>query len=198
MTRVTVLFASLNGAHTLPRMLDSLEAVAPPTGGWKVVAVDNGSTDGTRNILEQRAAKLPITVLTEPRRGKNAALNAGLASIDGDLVALTDDDTIIPADWLSSIETIAAQKPEYDIFGGPIYPVWESAPPAWIARCAPKAFLGWTDFAEGEIDAKWIWGANMAVRSAVFREQKFAEDFYTHTETEFTGRAVRNGHRCWH
>jgi L-malate glycosyltransferase len=198
MARVTVLFATLNGAHTLPRMLDSLENVAPPTGGWKVVAVDNGSTDSTRDILEQRAVKLPMTVLTEPRRGKNAALNAGLAFVDGDLVALTDDDIILPADWLVSIEKIAAERAEYDIFGGPIYPIWEEPPSAWVLRCAPKDYLGLTNFCEGPVLPGFIWGGNMAVRAVLFREHRFGEEFYMCSETEFTGRANRSGHKCWH
>jgi glycosyltransferase involved in cell wall biosynthesis len=198
MAFVTVLFATRNGAHTLPRMLGTLGVLASPSDGWKVVAVDNGSTDDSLNILEQHVREIPMTVLNEPRRGKNIALNTGLALVKGDIIALTDDDIILPRDWLVSIENVAAARAGYDIFGGAIYPVWEEAPPAWVFQCVPKYFLGWTDFSEGPVKAHAIWGGNMAVRAAVFREHKFAEGMEMGSETEFTMRTEGSGHRCWH
>jgi glycosyltransferase involved in cell wall biosynthesis len=198
MTRATILFATLNGAHTLPRMLATLGALTSPSGGWKVVAVDNGSTDDSLSILEQHAGRIPMTVLREPRRGKNIALNAGLALAEGDIIAFTDDDIILPRDWLVSIESVAARRAEYDIFGGVIYPIWEEPPPAWVFQCVPKFFLGWSDFPEGPIQAVSIWGGNMAVCADVFCEHKFAEGVEMGSETEFTVRAVGAGHRCWH
>jgi len=159
MARVTVLFSTLNGAHTLPRMLDSLERLKPPAGGWKVVAVDNGSIDNSRCILEQRAAKLPMTVVSEPRRGKNVALNAGLVLTEGDIVALTDDDVILPEDWLVAVESVAARNTDYDIFGGAIYPIWEETPPDWVLRCVPIKCFSCTDYPEGPIDPHLVWGA---------------------------------------
>ena len=198
MAFLTVLFATLNGAHTLPRMLATLGALRSPSDGWKAVAVDNGSTDDSLHILEQYARRIPMTVLKEPRRGKNIALNAGLRLAEGDIVALTDDDIILPRDWLVSIENVAAARAEYDIFGGPIYPIWEEPPPAWVFEFVPKYFLGWTDFPEGPVAPYRIWGGNMAVRAAVLRQHEFAEGVDMGSETEFTMRAEGSGHRSWH
>lgn len=205
MVQVTVLFATLNGARTLPRMLDTLERLEAPTGRWKVVAVDNGSDDDSLRLLEERAGKLPMTIISEPRRGKNIALNAGLAHIDGEIAALTDDDVVLPTDWLIAIEKVANQNPDYDIFGGAIYPVWERPPPSWIGSI-PKSFFACTNFPEGPVEPAFVWGGNMATRTAVFREHNFAEDigpnglavYARGSETEFTIRAERAGHRCWH
>jgi glycosyltransferase involved in cell wall biosynthesis len=207
MARITVLFATLNGAHTLPRMLDTLQRLKPPTGGWKVIAVDNGSDDDSVRILNERCFELPMIILSERRRGKSIALNAGLAHIEGEIVALTDDDVVLPTDWLITIERIATQKVDYDIFGGGIYPVWEEHPPDWVLRCVPKDVMySCTDFLEGPISPHNVWGPNMAVRSSVFREHKFAENigpngtrvYAMGSETEFTSRAAICGHCCWH
>jgi glycosyltransferase involved in cell wall biosynthesis len=206
MSRVTVLFATLNGAHTLPRMLDTLQQLKPPTGGWKVVAVDNGSEDDSLRILKQRAANLPLLSLSEPRRGKNMALNAGLAHIEGDIVALTDDDIVLPPDWLQTIESVTTQQVDYDIFGGAIDLFWEEAPPDWVRRCVPKEMYACTNFPEGPVHPFEVWGGSMAVRSSVFREHRFAENigpngasaYVSGSETEFATRAARSGHRCWH
>jgi L-malate glycosyltransferase len=206
MSRMTVLFSTLNGAHTLPRMLDTLQRLESPTGGWKVIAVDNGSDDNSLQILKERAVQLPVTALSEPRRGKNIALNAGLAHVEGEIVALTDDDVILPPDWLIAIESVAAQQVGYDIFGGAIYPVWEQPPPDWVLRCVPKKMYSCTDFPKGPIHPLGVWGPSMAVRSSVFREHRFAENigpngsalYAKGSETEFAMRAARTGHRCWH
>jgi glycosyltransferase involved in cell wall biosynthesis len=206
LSRVTILFTTHNGADTLPRMLDTLQRLEPPIGGWKVIAVDNGSDDDSLPILKARADKLPMMALSEPRRGKNIALNAGLAHREGDILALTDDDVLLPADWLTRIESVAAEQVGYDIFGGEIVPVWEQPPPDWVLRSVPERMYTCTDFPEGPIHPLQVWGPNMAVRSSVFRKHRFAENigpdgsaFYARgSETEFTMRAARNGHRCWH
>jgi glycosyltransferase involved in cell wall biosynthesis len=171
-----------------------------------VIAVDNGSDDDSFRILKERAFKLPMMVLSEPRRGKNIALNAGLAYVEGKIVALTDDDVLLPPDWLTTIESITAHEADYDIFGGAIYPVWEQTPPDWVLRCVPKAMYSCTDFAQGPISPFNVWGPSMAVRSSVFHEYKFAENigpngsevYVMGSETEFTCRAALSGHRCWH
>jgi len=206
MAGLTVLFATHNGAPTLPRMLDALECLEVPLGGFKIVAVDNASTDATAALIKAREARLPITLIHELRPGKNAALNKGLGSIEGDLVVLTDDDVIPRPDWLVSIRNLADELPHYDIFGGAIHPVWDEAPPEWVMRCVYKGMFAWTDFTEGPIEPRKVWGGNMAVRSRIFRDHKFFESvgpngtrrYASCSEIEFTTRAARAGHRCWH
>jgi glycosyltransferase involved in cell wall biosynthesis len=203
---MTILFATHNGADTLPRMLDAFEDLEPPAGGFKIVAVDNASSDDSAAIVTSRAARLPIEVLTELRPGKNVALNKGLTAVEGDLVVLTDDDIIPRPDWLVSIQRVAKEQPDYDIFGGAIYPVWEEAPPDWVLRCCPKGYFAWTDFEEGPVEPICVWGPNMTVRSALFRSHRFFEgigpdgtrSYVTGSEGEFTWRVGKLGHRCWH
>jgi glycosyltransferase involved in cell wall biosynthesis len=204
--RLTVLFSTFNGEATLPRMLDALGALRAPSGDWKVVAVDNGSTDASLQILKEAEDRLPITVVTEPRRGKSCGLNAGLSHIEGDLVVLTDDDVIPDPDWLVTFSRIADERPEYDVFGGAIYPVWPQEPPGWILRCAPKGHFAWTDFPDGPAKPTQIWGPNMAVRTDVLNGHRFADGigpdgahrYATGLETELVLRLAREGRQCWH
>jgi glycosyltransferase involved in cell wall biosynthesis len=206
MVGLTVLFSTFNGATTLPRMLDAFERLETPPGGWKIVAIDNASTDSTAAVLEKRAARLPLTVLAEPRQGKNYGINTGLAAVEGDLVVLTDDDVIPREDWLVAMRRVAGEQLDYDIFGGAIHPVWPKAPPDWLLRCVPKGHFAWTYFEEGPAEPWQIWGPNMAVRSKVFADHRFFEGvgptggpwYATGSETEFAARAARAGHLCWH
>jgi len=202
---LTVLFSTFNGEATLPRMLEALGAAEVPRGGWKIVAVDNGSTDRSLGILKSAQRRLPLTVVSEPRRGKSRGLNAGLPLVEGDLVVLTDDDVVPEPDWLTRFRRIADDRTEYDVFGGAIYPVWPGEPPAWI-RCAPKGHFAWTDFADGPAKPTQIWGPNMAVRSRLLAGRRFREGigpdgaarYATGMETEFVLRLSRAGCRCWH
>ena len=203
---LTVLFSTFNGSASLPRLLAGLERQEPPPGGWKLVAVDNGSTDDSGDVLRAWSERLPITVLTEPRRGKSRGLNAGLAAIEGDLVVFTDDDVEPPIDWLVALRNLAESQPDYDIFGGAIHPIWPFPPPNWVLRSVPAAYFAWTLAEEGPISPTGVWGPNMAVRRTVLRDRTFFEGigpdgsakYAVGSETEFLVRAAEAGHRCWH
>lgn len=59
----------------------------------EVIVVDDGSTDGTADIVESLG--LPeVRVLRRPNGGKAAALNAGIAAAKYDLVVMVDGDTV--------------------------------------------------------------------------------------------------------
>src|SRR6516164_1146245 len=203
MADLTILFATRNGAPTLPRMLDALENLEPGGRPVKIVAVDNASTDGSAELIRARYGKLPITLLSEARLGKNIALNRGLTEVEGDLVVLTDDDIIPRYDWLTSIRRVAEEQPSYDIFGGAIYPLWEEIPEEWVLRNVPKGWFGSTDFNEGPIKPDKVWGGNMTVRAKVFSDHRFFEGIgpngtRKYEDIEFTLRAAKAGHMCWH
>lgn len=120
---ITIVFATHNGARTLPRMIAALERLEPPSRPWRIVAVDNASTDETPAILADAAARLPMTVLTCPIPGKLPALKMGAAAATGDLVVFTDDDVEPVPGWLRAYEAAADGHPEAGFFGGPITPI---------------------------------------------------------------------------
>src|SRR5262249_39930913 len=129
---LTVIFATRNGAQTLPRVLEAYCHLQNPDGGWRLVVVDNGSTDETLRVLEDFRSSLPLTITTEHKPGKNAALNAGIELVLGDLVVLTDDDAIPKPDWLVRMRQVSAANLEFGVFGGAVLPRWEAEPPRWI------------------------------------------------------------------
>jgi len=65
-----------------------------------VLVVDDGSTDGTRDVLRQLADSTVRVITHDVNKGKGAAIRSGLAHVTGDLVLVQDADLEYdPEDW---------------------------------------------------------------------------------------------------
>jgi glycosyltransferase involved in cell wall biosynthesis len=205
---LTVLIATRNGSRTLAEVLDAFARVQVPSSGWKLVVVDNGSTDRTHEIIESFQKILPMTYVFEGSLGKNVALNTGLAHIAGDLVVFTDDDVFPRPDWLNQLRTAADDHPSYAMFGGVILPRWEVKPLPWLEWVPPAPVFSLTDprLREGPTDPGFLYGPNMAIRAEVFNGgARFdasigprGADYPMGSETELLQRLKRQGHKAWH
>lgn len=206
---LTVIVATYNGGSALAQMLDALCALEEPVGGWRLILVDNESTDESFELLKRYRERLPLRILQHPVRGKNKALNAALPYLEGDLVVFTDDDVLPRPDWLVRLRGAADSNPGYAVFGGAIIPRWEAQPDAWLLEVVDQGVAyTLTDplLEEGSISGALVWGPNMAVRSFLFREQghRFAEEigprpgaYAMGGETEFNLRMEEHGHRSY-
>ncbi len=205
---LTVLFATRNRADILRQVLEAYRSLQPPSSGWKLVVVDNGSTDGTGHILNSFAETLPLQSLVESKPGKNVALNSGLQMVEGDLTVLSDDDAFPNADWLVQLRKSADTQPDCAMFGGTVVARWAKAPPPWVAWVNQAAVYTFTDpsLKEGPVDPKEIYGPNMAIRTSIFQSGvRFdtsigprGSSYAMGSETELVLRLGRNGHKAWH
>lgn len=206
---LTVLFATRNRAAALPRVLERFAALRAPPGGWKLVVADNGSTDGTIEVLRGFAHRLPLEIIDAPRPGKNAALNAALGRIEGDLSVQTDDDVLPCADWLVAHRQAADAQPDRLLFGGTVEPEWPCEPPEWLVRAHRHHAILYARCGrpDGPCAPRDLFGPNWAVRSSVFASgMRFDETigpdvtrpFYAMgSETELIGRLAATGARAW-
>ncbi|MGW0082472.1 glycosyltransferase [Streptomyces sp. NPDC003393] len=87
---VSVLVPAYNEAKCIENTVRSLMASEHPV---EIVVVDDGSADGTADIVE--AMNLPgVQVVRQPNSGKPAALNRGIAHASHDLIVMMDGDTV--------------------------------------------------------------------------------------------------------
>jgi len=70
---------------------------------FRVIVVDNNSTDKTGQIAKSFSKILDITVIFEKQKGRGAARKAGFDHASGEIIFSTDADTILPADWIEKL-----------------------------------------------------------------------------------------------
>jgi len=206
---LTVLFATRNGERVVGRTLEGYCKNEAPSVNWKIVVVDNGSTDSTSGVIESFKDRLPLELLHQPIPGKNCALNLGLSAVEGSAVILTDDDAIPNPNFLKAWVKGLNGSQEYELFGGSIEPLFETPPPSWLKndRFYFDMLFVARSLPEGPIEPEDIFGPNMAIRASVFKRGfRFNENIGPNgsdanypmgSETEFCCRLVQSGAKCW-
>ncbi len=116
MPRLSVLLPVRNAGPVLNECLASLEGQS--LDDFEVVAVDDGSSDGSRDRLVALAARDPrFRVLAGPARGLVAALNLAAGSATGKLLARMDADDVAHPDRLALQAQFLDAHPETAILG---------------------------------------------------------------------------------
>lgn len=130
--------------------------------------VDNGSTDGTAQVVAQflESSPVPGRCVPQPTPGLSRARNTGTAAAAGDVVLFTDDDVLVPTHWA---EALAA-------------PVEAGRAVATVGEIdiAPQLLRGWMNDADrgffvstvsvGNPDSPNLIGASMAFRRSALVE----------------------------
>jgi glycosyltransferase involved in cell wall biosynthesis len=116
MSSLSVVIPVYNEAATLESLVDRVLAV--DIEGLDIICVDDGSTDGTREVLQERIAPKGVQViLHEKNQGKGAALRTGFKAARGDIVIVQDADLEYdPEDYPKLIGPILAGRADV-VFG---------------------------------------------------------------------------------
>lgn len=170
--KYSVVIATYNRATDLADTLRSLAGLSPD-GPWEVIVVDNNSPDDTRQVVESAAGSFPVDLryLFEREQGRSPALNAGIRSARGRIIATTDDDVRVPSDWLNQAAA-GLEQHQCDYVGGRVLPIWGATPPAWIPNHASQQWgvIALLDYGPEPIEfgARVPLGVNMAFEREAF------------------------------
>ena len=97
---VSVLLATHQRRDVLLECLEGFARQLVPPGWHEIVVVDDGSRDGTFELLEALRLDVPLRVLQQPNSGPATARNRGLEVATGELVLFVNDDTIPAPDLI--------------------------------------------------------------------------------------------------
>ena len=102
MAQVSVIIPVYNVEKYLSRCLDSL--LAQTFTDFEVICVNDGSTDGSGQVLQTYAEKdARIKIITQENRGVSAARNVGLRAVDAPYVCFVDADDYAHPEMLSCL-----------------------------------------------------------------------------------------------
>jgi glycosyltransferase involved in cell wall biosynthesis len=88
--RISFLIPAYDEGATILEVLDRIEALGLDR---QLIVVDDGSTDGTAELVQEwQQGKEGVVLLRQPNSGKGAAIRAAIPHIDGDIAVIQDAD----------------------------------------------------------------------------------------------------------
>jgi len=159
---ISVVVPAFNEEHILALCIEALQK-QDFKGTFEIIIVDNNSSDKTVEI----AKKLGVRVIHEKRKGVAFARQSGFMASRGKVIASTDADTIVPANWLSTISStfkkysnISAVTGPIDFFGQTKRRLFFLNTFAPITRFVGLVFSG----------EPYFYGANFAIKKDIFQK----------------------------
>lgn len=143
----TIQFCTYNRSMLLERVLDACFEQTVGDGEYEVVVVNDGSTDGTSEVLRRMAprARCAFEVIEQPNGGLANARNAGIARARGERIILIDDDVLVLPNFVSEHLRSGRERPGTIVRGGAISveSFDELPPPVWSLKHYSGNFF-WT------------------------------------------------------
>jgi glycosyltransferase involved in cell wall biosynthesis len=111
--KFSVVVPTYNRAPLLEKCLAAL--VRQGYADYEIIVIDDGSSDSTERVVD-RFDK--VRYLRQENKGPAAARNAGVAASQGQIIAFTDDDCIVPDDWIERLADGYKRFPDAAGVGG--------------------------------------------------------------------------------
>ena len=192
---VTVVVPVRNGEPTIEPLLESLQRLDYDRKKVEVIVVDGNSTDKTRDIVKN----YPVKLVVERKKGLNAARNTGIRNSNGEIIAFTDCDCVVPSNWITKIVE-NFKDPQVSCVGGSAKGVCID----FISEYADNSIVPLMPFFKKREELNMVKpflrhpaGCNMAFRRKVAEEVGCFDEsiHYGFDEVEFTERICKAGYK---
>lgn len=178
---VSVVVCTRNRAERLRRAVESIRRSldhATEAGGLtcELLLVDNGSTDGTRELIESLVeSDHRVRACTVPVPGIARARNGGLDGSRGRVVLFTDDDTVVPQHWVRRMSEPLLEGRADAVAGGVV--MAEGLRRPWMTEELRSKY--YADVPVPPEVSPGMAGANMAITRSVAQCFRFDEELGT-------------------
>ena len=118
--KISVVIPSYNSKKLVQQCLRSLEKQTASLSSFEVIVVDDGSNDGTIEMLKEFQKKTPLKLKSQyiSNSGPATARNIGVQQAATDWIALLDADVIADMDWIKRALELIEQFPDVAGFEG--------------------------------------------------------------------------------
>lgn len=192
--QISVIIVNWNGCHHLPACLDSLAAQS--FRDFEVILVDNGSTDGSVELVRERYPWVRLVELPV-NSGFATGNNRGLEHARGDYLVTLNNDTMVAADWLEMLAGAAAAYPRAGMVGSRICSCEDPdiIDSIGVAICRDGMSRGrfrrrrWSSLRLGEIEQVLLPSACAALYKRAMLDETgfFDDDFFAYAEDSDLG-----------
>jgi GT2 family glycosyltransferase len=203
--QIDIVIPNWNGKNLLRACLDSLKQQVHKD--FAVIVVDNGSSDGSQELLQNNYPEVQLIAWPE-NRGFSVAVNAGIEASTAPLIFLLNNDTELHKDCLHELTKAAAKQKQADFFATKMLNYHHRD----MLDGAGDAFLrGGVGYRIGtmEMDSdlytkqRQVFG--VCAGAALYRREMledtgcFDEDFFAYLEdVDLNLRANSRGKKCWY
>ena len=192
MSLLSIIVPVYNESRTVRAVLDRLVAIDLPAPR-ELLIVDDGSTDGTRDVLETAMRDgLPVSVIHAARNGgKGSAIRLGLQQARGSIVAIQDADLELDPQQLAALVLPILIGTADVVYGSRFLDGRSQAP--WVNVAANKFLTGLTNVLYGSrlTDMETCY---KVMRMEIARSLALTSNRFD-IEPEITAKLLRRGHR---
>lgn len=199
--KLSVVIPTLNRADLLAATIDRIANQTLSRENYEILVVDNGSTDHTRNAVEQNAAKYAnLKSFSQMKRGAAATRNVGIRNARGEIVLFIDDDILAEPNLVESHLKYHAEHGRVSVIGAVTAP-WEEASDPFLRYLRDRGIFNPYSITGGPLDFSHYHTGNVSTeRSLLMDTGGFNEEFFIYgmEDIELGYRLEKLGSRMIH
>lgn len=170
---VAVVMCTRNRAHSIAPAVKSVLACDYPD--FSLTIIDQSTSADTKEAIDEVAGSDPrLRYVHTDVAGLSRAYNLGIKETSADILAFTDDDCIVPPDWLSRIVDAFAAEPDAVLLYGQVVP-FEPEGEKFFQTPSLMAFEP-RRMSKGDGFKVFGMGANFAARRALFERVGYFDE----------------------
>ncbi len=198
---VSIIMLNWNGKEYTKQCIESV-AENTAREKYELIIVDNGSTDGSIEMLEEMKRKklVDVVILNSENKGFAGANNQGLKIANCKYLFLLNNDTLLEKNWLEKMIQVAESSEKIGIVG-PGLPSGKNGNENFGGGYIDDRGIARHSYKNEEGPAEQVGGAAFFIKISVFEKIGFLDECFNpiyFEESDYCARARKAGFEVWH